>query len=165
MAKARAAITGSAARKTGMTASHGPKAAANRRHRRSGSHGPRSPSTPIRPSLFWGHSRPSLPASEQPDDRQRLDKWLWCARIVRTREAAATLIDAGHVRINGQKTLKPGHSAKIGDVLTIVLNSRVRVLCITGLAERRRPAADTALYQEPERMPLAGENLQKSGAR
>ena len=106
-----------------------------------------------------------MPASEQPDGRQRLDKWLWCARVVRTREAAAALVEAGHVRINGQKTLKPGHSARVGDVLTIVLNSRVRVLCITGLAERRGPAADTALYQEPEGMPLAGENLQKSGAR
>jgi ribosome-associated heat shock protein Hsp15 len=106
-----------------------------------------------------------LPVSDQPGSRQRLDKWLWCARIVRTREAAAALVQAGHVRVNGQKTLKPGHGAKIGDVLTIVLDRRVRVLCVTGLAERRGPAAATALYQEPGGTPLAGENLQKSGAR
>jgi len=104
-----------------------------------------------------------LPASEQPDGRQRLDKWLWCARIVRTRESAAALVEAGHVRINGQKTLKPGHAAKIGDVLTIVLDRRVRVLRIAALADRRGPASATALYLEHG--PAVSESLQKSGAR
>ena len=106
-----------------------------------------------------------MPVSDQPGGRQRLDKWLWCARIVRTREAAAALVEGGHVRVNGQKTRKPGHGARIGDVLTIVLDRRVRVLCITGVAERRGPAADPALYQEPEGMPPVAEDLQKSGAR
>lgn len=90
-----------------------------------------------------------MPASDRPEGRQRLDKWLWCARVVRTREAAAALVEAGHVRINGQKTLKPGHGVKPGDVLTIVLDRRVRVLRVTGLAERRGPAASTAVFHEP----------------
>ena len=42
----------------------------------------------------------SLPASEATAPRQRLDKWLWIARVVKTREAAAGLVEAGHVRIN-----------------------------------------------------------------
>ena len=70
--------------------------------------------------------------------------------MVKTREAAAGLVESGHVRINGQKTLKPGHAVKTGDVLTIVLNTRVRVLHIeatgrTAGAGRSRPAS---LYRE-----------------
>ena len=91
-----------------------------------------------------------MPASEASGARLRLDKWLWIARVVKTREAAAKLVGSGQVRINGQKTLKPGHAVKPGDVLTIVLNTRVRVMHITGLGERRGPAeAARLLYEEP----------------
>ena len=90
-----------------------------------------------------------MAASDELPGRQRLDKWLWFARVVKTREAAAKLVESGHVRLNGQKTLKPGHGVKIGDVLTIVLNARVRVLHVEGLAERRGPAvAARVLYRE-----------------
>ena len=91
-----------------------------------------------------------MPASEASAPRQRLDKWLWIARVVKTREAAAGLVESGHVRINGQKTLKPGHGVKTGDVLTIVLNARVRVLHIEVLGERRGQAeVARGLYHEP----------------
>lgn len=91
-----------------------------------------------------------MPASDQEAGRQRLDKWLWFARVVKTREAAACLVEAGHVRLNGQKLLKPGHAVKPGDVLTIALNARVRVLHVEALAERRGPAeAARLLYREP----------------
>lgn len=83
--------------------------------------------------------------------RQRLDKWLWFARVVKTREAAAGLVQAGHVRLNRAKVVKPAHDVKPGDVLTIVLHGRVRVLHVTGMA-LRRGSADAArlLYHEPE---------------
>lgn len=88
---------------------------------------------------------------EAEETRQRLDKWLWFARVVKTREAAATLVESGHVRLNGNKTLKPGHDVKPGDTLTIVLNTRVRVLHIEGLAPRRGPAESARLlYREPD---------------
>jgi ribosome-associated heat shock protein Hsp15 len=94
-----------------------------------------------------------LPGSRpgEPETRQRLDKWLWFARVVKTREAAASLVEKGHVRINGNKVLKPGHDVRAGDTLTIVLNTRVRVLHIQGFALRRGPA-ETArlLYREPD---------------
>lgn len=90
-----------------------------------------------------------MAASEHETGRQRLDKWLWFARVVKTREAAAALVESGHVRLNGQKTLKPGHGVRPGDVLTIVLNARVRVLHVVGQAERRGPAeAARLLYRE-----------------
>ncbi len=87
-----------------------------------------------------------MPASEA---RQRLDKWLWTARVVKTRNDAASLVEAGRVRINGQKTVKPAHAVKAGDVLTIVLNSRVRILHVEGFAERRGTSGEAlTLYRE-----------------
>lgn len=80
---------------------------------------------------------------------QRLDKWLWHARIVRTRTSAASLVESGLVRINGTRATQAAHAVKIGDVLTIALDARVRVLRIEGLAPRRGDAgAARALYAE-----------------
>lgn len=85
------------------------------------------------------------------EDRQRLDKWLCFARVVKTREAAASLVEGGHVRLNRAKVLKPSHDIKPGDVLTIALNRRVRVLHVEAIAPRRGPAsAARLLYREPD---------------
>ena len=74
-------------------------------------------------------------------DRQRLDKWLWHARVVKARSSAAALVEAGHVRINGVRETAPGHSVKCGDVLTIGLDRSVRLLKVIGFSERRGDAA------------------------
>ena len=74
-------------------------------------------------------------------DRQRLDKWLWHARVVKARTSAAELVEAGHVRINGVREKAPGHTVKLGDVLTIALDHSVRVLKVAGFSERRGDAA------------------------
>jgi len=58
-------------------------------------------------------------------ERQRLDKWLWHARVVKARTSAAALVEAGHVRINGVREKAPGHAVKLGDVLTIGLAREV----------------------------------------
>ena len=81
------------------------------------------------------------------ETRQRLDKWLWFARIVKTRALAQALVEAGHVRINRLKTQKPGHDVKPGDVLTISLHGGVHVLRVEALAARRGGAPQAqALY-------------------
>lgn len=83
------------------------------------------------------------------EERQRIDKWLWFARIVRTRNAAAQLVASGHVRLNGARIDTPGRSVKPGDVLTIALDRRVRVLKIMAFSARRGSAADTGgLYED-----------------
>ena len=83
------------------------------------------------------------------DDRQRIDKWLWHARIVRTRSAAAALAASGHVRLNGARVDAPAKAIKTGDVVTIALDARVRVLKVTGFAVRRgAAAAGRALYED-----------------
>jgi ribosome-associated heat shock protein Hsp15 len=74
-------------------------------------------------------------------ERQRLDKWLWHARVVKARSSAAALVEAGHVRINGVRETAPGHAVKIGDVLTIGLDRAVRILKVAGFVERRGNAA------------------------
>ena len=74
-------------------------------------------------------------------ERQRLDKWLWHARVVKARTSAAALVEAGHVRINGVRETAPGHSVKAGDVLTIGLDRAVRILKVVGFSERRGDAA------------------------
>lgn len=82
-------------------------------------------------------------------ERQRIDKWLWYARIVRTRADAAALVGHGHVRLNGIRETSPGHAIKTGDVLTIALDTRVRILKVAGFAERRGDAqAAHALYED-----------------
>ena len=80
-------------------------------------------------------------------ERQRLDKWLWHARVVKARTSAAALVEAGHVRINGVRETAPGHGVKVGDVLTIGLDRSVRLLKVIGFSERRGDAASArALY-------------------
>jgi ribosome-associated heat shock protein Hsp15 len=88
-------------------------------------------------------------------ERQRLDKWLWHARVVKARTSAAALIASGHVRINGVREVAPGHQVKPGDVLTIALDHGVRVLKVIGFCERRGDAqAARVLYDElRERQP------------
>lgn len=82
-------------------------------------------------------------------DRQRLDKWLWHARVVKARSSAAALIEAGHVRLNGARETAPGHAVKAGDVLTIALDRSVRVLKVLGFSEQRgNAAAARVLYED-----------------
>ena len=81
-------------------------------------------------------------------DRQRIDRWLWHARLVRTRGDAAALAGAGYVRINGARIEAPGRMVRTGDVITVALDRRVRVLKVLGFAERRGSAgAAVSLYQ------------------
>lgn len=91
----------------------------------------------------------TTPTSDVPLERQRLDKWLWHARVVKARTSAAALVTSGHVRINGVRETSPGHGVKAGDVLTIALDRNVRVLRVTAFAERRGDATSArALYDE-----------------
>jgi ribosome-associated heat shock protein Hsp15 len=86
-----------------------------------------------------------------PDElgRQRIDRWLWHARVVRTRGAAADLAGAGYVRVNGARVDAPGRTVRAGDVITVALDRTVRVLKVIRFAERRGPAkASEGLYED-----------------
>ena len=82
-------------------------------------------------------------------DRQRIDKWLWHARMVRTRSDAARLTEAGFVRLNGARVAAPSRAVRIGDVVTLALDRSVRVIKVEGFCERRgQPATARALYRD-----------------
>jgi ribosome-associated heat shock protein Hsp15 len=85
---------------------------------------------------------------ELTDDRQRIDKWLWHARVVRTRSSAAALVNEGHVRLNGERVSASSRPVKAGDVVTVALDRVVRILKVTGFAERRGDADAARLLCE-----------------
>ena len=83
------------------------------------------------------------------EDRQRIDRWLWHARIVRTRSAAASLAIGGHVRVNGVKVRAASREVGCGDVVTVALDRGVRVLRVCVLPPRRGDAEQAhQLYEE-----------------
>ena len=85
----------------------------------------------------------------EPPASLRLDKWLWFARLVKTRAIAQDLAQSGHVRLNGQRVTSAARLVRIGDILTIALPSQTRVLKICAVAERRGPAVEgAALYED-----------------
>ena len=80
---------------------------------------------------------------------QRLDKWLWFARFIKTRTLAAELVSAGKVRVNKVRAEKPAQTVRGGDVLTLMTGRQVKIVRVLGIAERRGPsAAARALYEE-----------------
>lgn len=82
-------------------------------------------------------------------DGQRLDKWLFFARLFKSRVLAAERIEAGGVRVNGQPCRKPGRSVRPGDELVISANGRVRALQVLAPGVRRGPAPEAqSLYLE-----------------
>jgi len=79
---------------------------------------------------------------------QRLDKWLYFARLAKSRTLAADLILGGKVRVNRSRTGKPSHLLRPGEVVTIALHGRVLVLKVLAPGRRRGPAAEArSLYK------------------
>jgi ribosome-associated heat shock protein Hsp15 len=81
-------------------------------------------------------------------DWQRLDLWLWCARLAKTRAECARLVAGGAVRLNRQATDKAHARLRVGDVLTLAVHGRVRVWRVLALAARRGPPAEARLLYE-----------------
>src|ERR1043165_3040761 len=93
------------------------------------------------------------------EERQRIDKWLFFARVVKSRSLAAKLVQAGRVRINREKAEQAAHPIKPGDVLTITLDRRVLVYRVAAPGARRGPAAEARpLYEALGRAAAAPSN-------
>lgn len=83
---------------------------------------------------------------------QRIDQWLWHARLIKSRSLAARLVEAGGVRINRRKITKSGHQIRPGDILTFMYAERLRIVEVVALASRRGPAREAVLlYKSPAR--------------
>lgn len=87
--------------------------------------------------------------------KQRLDKWLFFARVVKSRSLAASLSGGGKVRVNRDKVDKPAFGIKIGDTLTITLERKLLVYKVKALAERRGPASEAQTLYEDLTPPVA----------
>lgn len=80
---------------------------------------------------------------------QRLDKWLFFARLIKSRSLASRLIQGGKVRVNRVKCDRASQTVQIGDVITASILGRVRVVKVQAAGSRRGPAAEAqALYED-----------------
>src|SRR3954466_6280372 len=78
-------------------------------------------------------------------DRQRIDKWLWAARLVKTRSLAIDAVRGGAVQVNGQG-VKPAKEVGAGDRVEVRLGPARRLTVdVLGCAARRGPASEAAL--------------------
>lgn len=92
------------------------------------------------------------------DDRQRIDRWLFFARVVKSRSLAAKLAQSGRVRVNGDKTGQPSRQIATGDVLTITLDRKILVLRVVDPGKRRGPYEEAKLlYEDISPPPVAAE--------
>ena len=114
-------------------------------------------------------AKPETPTSSEAAsiEPQRLDKWLWFARIVKTRTLAASFIESGKIRVNKVKVTKPSQNVRAGDVITATVARQVRIfrVCLPGV--RRGPATEARmLYEEltPASVPLMSQGREASHA-
>jgi ribosome-associated heat shock protein Hsp15 len=81
------------------------------------------------------------------DEGVRVDKWLWAARLVKTRGIAAEAVKGGRVHVNG-RAVKPSRELRVGDRVEISVGALRRTVVVLGMAERRGPAREAALLYE-----------------
>jgi ribosome-associated heat shock protein Hsp15 len=84
----------------------------------------------------------------QSGSRQRIDKWLFFARMAKSRSVAQSLIISNHVRINGGLVSQPSFQVKPGDRIDLKLERRDVVLVVKTGGERRGPFEEARLLYE-----------------
>jgi ribosome-associated heat shock protein Hsp15 len=75
----------------------------------------------------------------------RIDRYLHAIRLVKSRTLAQSVVEAGHVRINGKRVEKPSETVRVGSIVALPLNDRVRVIRVLALPARRGPAVEAQL--------------------
>jgi ribosome-associated heat shock protein Hsp15 len=80
---------------------------------------------------------------------QRIDRWLWFARFVKTRALAQRLVIKGKVRVNRIRVTKPSQTVAPGDVVSFMNRDHIKVVEVNAIGTRRGPAPEArALYSE-----------------
>jgi ribosome-associated heat shock protein Hsp15 len=97
--------------------------------------------------------------------QQRLDRWLWFARLIKSRTLAAELVGAGRVRVNRLRVSKPAYLVREGDTLTIAHRGEVRIVRVLGLGERRGPPQEARLLYQPLDIRQQADMAARSGRR
>ncbi|SOE16721.1 heat shock protein Hsp15 [Hoeflea halophila] len=102
----------------------------------------------------------------EPTARQRIDKWLFFARIIKSRTLAGKFAAAGNVRVNSEKIDQASVQIKPGDVLTLTQERRILVLRVLGCGNRRGPAPEAQLlYEDITPKPVAAGEAKPVAAR
>lgn len=79
----------------------------------------------------------------------RIDRYLHCIRLVKSRTTAQALIEEGRTRIDGRRVEKPSEPVRVGSVIAMPLRGEVRVVRVLALPERRGPAIEArSCYEE-----------------
>jgi ribosome-associated heat shock protein Hsp15 len=79
----------------------------------------------------------------------RIDRYLHCIRLLKSRTLAQELIDGGHVRIDGRRVAKSSEPVRVGSILALPLRGSVRIVEVLALPPRRGPPAEARLaYRE-----------------
>jgi ribosome-associated heat shock protein Hsp15 len=94
----------------------------------------------------------------------RVDKWLWVARLMKTRSAAAEAVNGGRIHVNG-RAVKPSREVRPGDELEITRGPARQTIVVRGLAERRGPASEAALLYEETPESLAARDANREQRR
>lgn len=95
------------------------------------------------------------------DDALRVDKWLWHARVTKTRSLAQKLVSGGKVRLNRNRLSAAHHPVRVGDVLTIATERGILVYEVLGLGERRGPYPEARLlYRDRSAASPGGEQAE-----
>ena len=79
----------------------------------------------------------------------RIDRYLFFIRLVKSRTRAQSVINEGHVRIDGKRVEKSSDEVRVGSVVALPLRGHVRILKVLCLPHRRGPAGEArACYEE-----------------
>ena len=76
----------------------------------------------------------------------RIDRYLHCIRLVKSRTLAQAIIAEGYVRIDGKRVDKASEEVRVGSVVALPLHSDIRILKVLGLPERRGPASEARTF-------------------
>lgn len=78
----------------------------------------------------------------------RIDRYLHCIRLTKSRTLAQAVVEEGHARIDGRRVVKASETVRIGSIVALPLHGRIRVLRVLALPDRRGPATEARLAYE-----------------
>ena len=83
---------------------------------------------------------------KEAEESQRIDKWLWHARFVKTRGLAQKLVTSGKVRVDSEKISNASRKIRPSNVLTLTLDREIKIIEVTGIPQRRGPYSEAQSF-------------------